>query len=469
MKRMLVLVNIIFMIVFSTTAQMISVTETSKVVSDAYVGYCDPNSPPNSCFGGSVSVQAFNQNGIWITDTHVFAVYWDADKHLTLARRHLSGGGWVKIKFSDVLKTVDSHRTPGVAVSPEDGTIHLAFGHHIDTLMYRISNLKGAVVPDAEFNEALFTGTRNQLRMGDILTRFTYPTFISGAGNKLLMFWRFGGSGNGDTYLSEYTSDNGWGPKIQVISGQGSYNTSLTRNAYWNDIIVKEGRIHLSWCWRESKMGTYFNHDLNYAYSDDNGKTWYSDKGILAAKSDSLVINVNTAGIVAWPVRGYNMANNCGETVDGAGRVHTVLRFETSPGSKKNTYYHIWKNPGKGWNKTQLNFPASIKSFGRPKIFADTNDNTIYIVGVVDRKITVYAAKEAESFERWYQVYSGLIDYFQDINGLIKQAGNLSLYVYAQRMPATPTAISSGIDLLQFELKSGFSTVGLPVLPLAVN
>ncbi len=475
MRKKIFLLSVLLFAAFRMMAQMVSFTESSEVTPDAYVGYCDSVSTKlNKCFGGSMTIQGFNQNGIWITPTHIFAVYWDKDQRLTLARKPVSGTTWKRIRFPDLLDTLeypDNHKTPSVAVSPQNGSIHLAFGMHgsntaNDTLNYRVSEANAATRPDSEFDGYLFEPTRDRLRSDDLLSNFAYPTFVVGNDNKLLLFWRIGGSGKGDTYLSEYNAGFGWSPKIKITKKEGIYSEtgSIDRSAYWNDIKYRNGRLHLSWCWREeSGGGNTTNHDLLYAYSDDNGQNWYNNAGTLVGNGGATIMNVNSPGeLLGWSIKGFNMANNGGEAIDGANRVHTVSRFETTVGSGQPTYYHIWRETNGVWTKTKLNLPA-IPRYGRPKIFADVNTNTVYIVGVVDQKITIYAAKQSESYQTWYQVFTGTNNYHNDINGLISGAGNL-LYVYAHRRPATFSGTFAELQVLKFSLNPNASTSGLLLL-----
>ncbi len=427
-----------------TPAPTISVADNAEV--DAYVGFCDPNLPPNYCFGGSMTIQAFNQNGIGITPTHVFIIYWDKDKRLALGRRSITGGEWTTIKFSDVLPDVDSHRTPSLGISPENGTIHLIYGQHNDELRYRVSEANAATSP--AFNETLFSPKSSKLNPGEDYLRVTYPSFVVGANNKLLVFWRSGSSGNGDTYRSVYAASSGWSPSAKIITGTGNYNGSTSRNAYWNDIVVRNDRVYLTWCWREDSGGTNSNHDLNYAYSDDNGQTWYNDAGALVGNGGTSIMNIGSPGLMISSIRGFNMANNAGAAVDGSGRVHTVSRFETIEGSGQSTYYHIWKNASGTWVRKKLSLPLTHNSYGRPKIFANGNTNDVYIVGVVNKKLTVYMARASETYQNWIQVYAGSIDYHSDINGYITPSGDL--YVYAHRRPSAPSGTVAKIDLIRF-------------------
>ena len=64
-------------------------------------------------------------------------------------------------------------------------------------------------------------------------------------------------------------------------------SNSSSRNPYLNGISYAGNRLHASWGWRESAGGSEFNHDLNYAYSDDHGRTWRNSAGTRIGTSTS--------------------------------------------------------------------------------------------------------------------------------------------------------------------------------------
>lgn len=67
-----------------------------------------------------------------------YVPYYDANRHVCLARRKLRDSSWQFIRFEDyVLNHDDVHNTISVGICPKDGTIHLSFDHHNHPLYYR--------------------------------------------------------------------------------------------------------------------------------------------------------------------------------------------------------------------------------------------------------------------------------------------------------------------------------------------
>ena len=97
---------------------------------------------------------------------------------------------------------------------------------------------------------------------------------------------------------------------IRCIAGEGQ------RNAYVNQLAIDaRGGWHLSWVWRESP-DVATNHDVLYAHSPDEGRSWRTSTGAAYA----LPITARTAE-VAWRVpQGSELINQTSGAVDRDGR-----------------------------------------------------------------------------------------------------------------------------------------------------
>lgn len=439
------------------SAQSASISERSEIISDAYVAQ-------GVDFPGSLTVQGFSQCGIWVTSNYIFATYWDVDRRLTLARRSTAfGSSWVRMRFPDVQNSIDSHCTPTVGVSPQDNSIHLAYGHHVTTLRYRQSGAGAATVADADFNGTLFPPMKNYLPPSTTsITQLTYPNFVVGKDSNLLLFYRKGGSGDGDTYVAEYSAFPmpTWSTPTQIINRTGSYMGNTSRSAYPNDIRCKDGVLYLTWCWRESSSSISTNHDLCYARSADNGQTWYNSAGTQVG-GGGMIMNLNSSGLVVKPIsNAYSETNNQGETVDNENRVHTFLRYAKVAGGDTDTYYHVWRSTAGTWVTKQLTLPGATNSLGRPKLYCDVVNDVLYAVCIVSGKITIFASKSSETYAKWYQIFTDTVNYGSDSNGYITNAGNL-LYVYAHRATSSN---SSELDLVKISLNPSGSLAGKPIV-----
>ena len=97
------------------------------------------------------------------------------------------------------------------------------------------------------------------------------------------------------------------------------------------------GRLHLSWIWRAPGTLPADNFDIMYAYSDDEGATWYNSAGQLACTvSDGIGMHLSNNP----PVKVMNYPEGTGllngqnrQCVDSHGRLH-ILQWN---GSKRFT------------------------------------------------------------------------------------------------------------------------------------
>ncbi|MCP4311439.1 MAG: hypothetical protein GY790_09280 [Bacteroidetes bacterium] len=241
----------------------------------------------NGRFGQSVNGQAFQQDAVITHLDYQYVGYYNGKRQVCMARRKLPAGDWEIIRFSDYqFKNDDAHNTISIGICPGDGTIHLAFDHHVDTLHYRVSHKDVATKPDAlKWDESLFSDISPRLTKYTIerILDVTYPRFFQTPGGGLQFRYRRGGSGNGDNMLVEYTPETGrWSFPWQIDSREGRFRVELDenfrRNAYTNGYDYgPDGKLHTTWVWRERVQGG--NHDLMYAFSVDGGRTWLNNAG----------------------------------------------------------------------------------------------------------------------------------------------------------------------------------------------
>ncbi|WP_162129531.1 BNR-4 repeat-containing protein [Algibacter luteus] len=405
MKK-LVLSSMLCLSIFMGAAQTITLDKT--VVS----ANCWATNP--------VIATSTQQNAIAVYQNFVYLTYYDATtRKLTIARNNNNGIGsnWVYVELPHTYEqrngTWDNHNTPNIIVSPNDGRIHLAFDMHAGDLRYIISSPGAATVSDANFNASLFGPTQNYLQSNQtLIDRVTYPRFFVGDANKLFFMYRDGGSGNGHTFLVKYRDDGFWDAPVKIIDA--NWNGS-TRCAYFNDVNFKDGRIYLTWVWRESPDGAT-NHDLMFMYSDDNGVTWKNSAG----STQTLPVNVgNTSIIVSNIAQDSGLANHNGCAVDGNGNVHVVLRHGS------NYKHHIGINNGTqfSWSDQVLaNFTGD-----RPKIYADRVTNDLYFLvrqGSNNSLRLFETPSNGGLFNQWSEIHNDADSYKTSANSVITASGD---------------------------------------------
>ncbi|MDP6633700.1 MAG: BNR repeat-containing protein [Phycisphaerae bacterium] len=343
-------------------------------------------------FGRSINGVSFQQDAVTTHKQHQYVGYYNAGRHVCLARRKLPSGKWKTVRFKDYdFKSNDSHNTISVGICPNDGTIHLAFDHHGHPLHYRLSRKGAATNPQTvKWDASLFGAVVSELEKGKPI-RITYPRFQQTPKGGLQFCYRRGGSGNGDRMLVDYDPETGaWADTRQIDSRKGLFSDDLgksrSRCSYPNGYDYgPRGRLHATWVWREASQGA--NHDLMYAYSEDKGKTWLNNRGKKLTGPPS----VTSPGVKVVDIgRKYGLMNTHGQAVDSKGRVHVVMwhcsdeslkAAHSKPGEKRwgppaaRRNHHYWRDLKGVWRHTELPGVAGT----RPKIFIDGRDNAYVI------------------------------------------------------------------------------------------
>ena len=286
----------------------------------------------------------FGPGSLWTHRGWQYAAYWDDQRQVSVARRKLPTGAWSVISLPGYQRSEtgdrgkggvksrgfgDGHEKVSLGISP-DGLIHLSFDHHLSTLRYRTSKLPIANNPESHpWTPDLFGPVRNNLG-GPKIESVTYPSFTSD-GIRFLFYLRLGGgSGSANSHLFSYQSGK-WNITTESESKIIDRNWSGgdgTVNAYPFGLIIHKGRIHLSWCWRDTPVPNTC-HDLCYAYSDDDGETWMNSAGQVIAERGSKPITADTPGISVWPIpAGKRYINGGSMTIDARGQVHVLVRGE---------------------------------------------------------------------------------------------------------------------------------------------
>ncbi|WP_395342262.1 BNR-4 repeat-containing protein [Ningiella sp. W23] len=263
--------------------------------------------------------------------------YGDLFAEVQIARRKLNDAVW---QYSTLpvyrLTSDDAHNRASIAISKGDGVIHVAFDHHnTPRINYAHTAIGVADNPSQhEWNDTVFNFERNMGFEKDAIGRVTYPTFHPLPGGNLLMYFRTGGSTQGAMTLAKYNAAKSEWESIRKISSRaGHYANTVTTNkapsfrgpyTTGGPKIDENGRIHISWLFREKPIncniggsggGRDCNHGLYFAYSDDEGVTWYNNDGLLIANTQqSQAISIETAGIqvadISTLLRPSNVALN---------------------------------------------------------------------------------------------------------------------------------------------------------------
>jgi len=296
-----------------------------------------------------------------------YCAFYDPDGRLVLAKRALGSETWEIRPTRFTGRVADAHN--GIVLGIDGrGVLHMAWNHHGDPLNYCRGTSPGSLdltdpIPMTGMDEA----------------HVTYPEFYTLPGGDMMFLYRDGSSGNGRTMLNSYDVNSGrWSPVTHpLIDGEGQ------RNAYTNGLAIDgTGRIHISWCWRETgDVAT--NHDICYAVSSDGGVSWSDSKG----KRYDLPITAGNAETVKRIPQRRELINQTTMTADSDG--NPVIATYFRPMNSDIPQYQVIYHDGESWKTSQAGnrtTPFSLSGTGtkripisRPKILAGT-DGAWYLV-----------------------------------------------------------------------------------------
>ena len=415
-----------------------------------------------------------------------------------LARRSLTNtsvGAWEKYNTGSLFvngkgPNWDAHNVVSLGISP-DGTLHYSWDMHGNTLRYRHSN-PGLCTTNKSLwgGGSMFamasSGTNWLVANGQSILNVTYPMFVNRPSGELMFEYRTGNTTAGDHWLHTWLpATTNWTTGIKFTAKEGTYTgvqtsgsvgTSTSRNPYENNFdFAPDGTLHHTWTYREASDAS--NHDLNYAYSTNNGVTWCNNGGTnIADTSLGTSINVNSPGIIVKVLDDrQRFINQQGQCVDNDGRVHVLaIHRRTEPDAAwvsgestfsvlKTAYYHYFRDPvTRVWSQRRI--PFNVFPVGcRAKIGFDSrgnvygvylsyaSTNTDVVPGYIGGKLVIATASKASSYTDW----SVAITLTNSLNGepLIDQARLLAdniLSVFIQEDSAVTTVVGTPLHIFDF-------------------
>lgn len=370
----------------------------------------------------SANFVSFQQNAIMTYNGYQYITYWNKPGNVCIARKEISEGKWEEVVLTDYTSPhdlSDGHYNISFGICKNDGTIHISFDHHNDKMNYRVSVADLANDPEnADWSATSFGPVVNYLETGVVLndTKFpgaiTYPRFISKPDGDLLFECRTGWSGDGNSHLWEYSGTTSqWSYIGEYLHGRsdGMPAGYVNNCGYINGLHYTPGgtRLHVSLVWRDSPDPNS-NHDMCYAYSDDDGRTWYNTAGTLigtTGSSEALsLLNYYSEGFQILPVsQNRGLINQEAQAVDSKGKIH-ILQSYLKDGVNESSWYnrrtkavmrHIYQDDAGNWQNDII----ADSRIDRGDIAVDTDDN-LYVLAPDYR---VYWAKASEKWATWYE------------------------------------------------------------------
>ena len=315
----------------------------------------------------SVNAVIFRTNSVVTHRDTQYTAYYDASGSVVLAKRRLGTYKWVLHRTQYTGHVQDAHNAISIAVDGR-GVLHVAWDHHGQPLRYARS-----------INPGGLQLTEPQRMTGQAETRVTYPQFYTLPDGDLLFLYRDGSSGSGNVLLNRYDiqSDSWQIVQHPLIDGQGE------RNAYTNQLVIdSKGGWHLSWCWRETP-DVATNHDIAYASSLDEGRTWLTSSG----GQYSLPITAENAEVARQVPQGSELINQTSMTVDASNRP-MIATYWRPPDSEAPQYQLVWHD-GRKWRTSQVGRRKLAFQLGgggtkripisRPQVIAG-NNHRVYVI-----------------------------------------------------------------------------------------
>nr|WP_305047393.1 BNR-4 repeat-containing protein [Geofilum rubicundum] len=364
------------------------------------------NSAATSVEGANFA--SFQQNAIMTYKGYQYVTYWNQVARVCIARRKLPDGNWEEIEFTDhtisLARAADNHYTISMGIAPGDGTIHLSYDHHNDPLRYKKSVKDLANDPEnIAWSAASFGSKQNYLVAGTPIENVTYPRFVAKPNGDLLFECRLGWSGDGDSFLWEYDAQtSAWTYIGEYLNG-----TSVNENAYINGIHYDPaGQLHVSWVWRQTPDART-NHDVYYAYSADDGRTWNNADGQQVGTAGTAPMTIHSQGLKVWTV-GTNrgLINQESQAVDSKGGIHILQTYISDDQPNSSDFWggrinhgqlrHIYRDDQGVWHNDVIAYSGR----NRNEIAVDANDNIYVVAG----NYRIYFASAADHWKTWTEL-----------------------------------------------------------------
>lgn len=345
--------SVLLLLAFSVYGQKVSKPEITRVIQTG-----------EGWSGNSINTVIFRKNSITSQGHFQVISYYNNDGYIVLGKRNLEDSTW-EFKTTRFRGTItDAHRSISIALDGQ-GYLHMAWDQHGNPLRY----CRGLRPYSLDLGpEIPMTGTLEE--------KVTYPEFYRMPGGSLLFLYRDGSSGNGNLVIKKYNPST----QIWTLVSENLIDGERSRNAYWQACVDKEGRIHVSWVWRESP-DVATNHDLCYAVSDDGGITWRKSTG----ERYQLPITLATAEIISHVPQRQELINQTSMFAGERGNIFIATYWTGKGGIPQ---FQLIYRAGRKWVRNDLGFRKTVFSLSgqgtrkipvsRPQVISWNKGRRIY-------------------------------------------------------------------------------------------
>ena len=346
-------------------------TTAGQALSPSFVHQFPPGWARNT-----INTSIYRGTGLVTKKGFQFGAYYENQAQILLFRRTLATNEVEMHRLPIEVTLTDAHNIISLGVDG-DGYLHLAFEQHGSALNYRRSSAPLAI-----------DGWSEPLPMtGQYEDRVTYPYFLTATGGEqpFLFMYRNGSAMKAEIHVKRYDeAKRAWlDSEAPLLSG--SELKPWTAGPYLNHPARDErGQLHLFFTWRTHLVGADLvnNHNIDYARSDDWGKTWRATNG----QSFRLPVTPVTSETALASAPGTNLINQCGAGATKDGRPFAVCYVNDTEGIPQ--YCLIWHD-GDLWHRQQLlrqrtGFNLSGRGtlrlpMSRPDVVVD-RDETVWMI-----------------------------------------------------------------------------------------
>ncbi|GBL04955.1 BNR-4 repeat-containing protein [Glaciecola sp. KUL10] len=334
----------------------------------------------------------------------------------------------------------ESHNTIGLAVSPNNGTIHMVYDLHAyddnnhdgkfkdDFFRYSFSVENAADLPDDQFTLDKFVKDTSSISQGpddykhismtgDIadksnFARLTYPKFFTTTDGTLLLYMRLGGNNNGAYVFNRYDEETQTWSKFTKFNENNQKNFGNPYNwGLYGNMKYVNGKLRVGFQQRSSDNNDRYQYQngVYYAYSDhpEGFGDWknHKDDEITYPLVNSDEIKVLEPGdyISHQEANSVYIVGSFDWTVTKKGDVHFISKVRSTNRSRpdyEEEYLHSYKPAGADEFITTTDFTGASQIY--------TAGDNIYIVGLKNGRPYVERAKGGTNdFVRVYEATSG--------------------------------------------------------------
>jgi hypothetical protein len=253
----------------------------------------------------------------------------------------------------------------------------------------------------------------------DLFGYITYPRF-GPLGNNLWFSFRTGKAGLGDDHLCVYQPETG------DYALLGTNLKGVQNNPYIHGIDYRNSRLYVTWVYRgfvwyegwDDPLDTKHkqqrgpnsaenNHNICFAYSDDDGRTWRNGAGEqIADLSKGESITPDSPGIVAFEIpKGSGLTNQESQAVDHDGGVHILNRDKVDGEQRWKQYY---RSPDGKWTQHALPHVKGVFGGKRGRL-AVSKDGDLYLI-LPDNEtptLSILKASKKSKYSEYELVWKG--------------------------------------------------------------